>query len=248
MRIDLGDVIAMAVGDLFSWLKTGVEKVIDVIKNAATGLWEFIVKIVNQVYCAILDTVQAIVGTVEWVFDKIKTGVQTFIQYVEFLFEWDDIRRIKQVMHNLVKFYLTDAVSGIKTAQSQFDNCIVGAQTAMAEWSGIKDWTPLGDSASKPPSGSAVDPAKDHTSGSQIMAGHLRNQAGNITMPKGMPEVSLVQSLVNDMMDVMASQGMVFTKTFNQLKALAADFLKLILADILKRLAGILVESVLGTT
>ncbi|PSS14759.1 hypothetical protein M430DRAFT_141905 [Amorphotheca resinae ATCC 22711] len=248
IKFDLGDYLAISAGDLFNWLKTGVKNVIDIIKNAATGLWEFIVKIGNQVYRAILDTVEAIVGAVEWVFNKIKTGVETLIRYVEFLFEWDDIRRTKQVMYNLVRFYMMDMVSGIKTAQSQFDNSIADAQKAVAELSGIKDWTPLGDSASKPPSGIATDPSKDQTSGSQMMASHFRNQADNMTMPQGMPEISLVQSLVDDMMKAMASQGLVFTQTFDQLKALAADFLKLSLADILKRLAGILVESVLVTT
>lgn len=248
IKFDLGDYLAISAGDLFNWLKTGVRNVIDIIKNAATGLWEFIVKIGNQVYRAILDTAEAIVGAVEWVFNKIKTGVETLIRYVEFLFEWDDIRRTKQVMYNLVRFYMMDMVYGIKTAQRQFDNSIADAQKAVAELSGIKDWTPLGDSASKPPSGIATDPSKDQTSGSQMMASHFRNQADNMTMPQGMPEISLVQSLVDDMMKAMASQGLVFTQTFDQLKALAADFLKLSLADILKRLAGILVESVLGTT
>lgn len=36
-----------------------------------------------------------------------------------------------------------------------------------------------------------------------------------------------------------SSQGSVFTETFKQLKELAAEFLQLSLADILKRLAGI---------
>jgi hypothetical protein len=247
-RFGVGDYITIAAGDLFNWLKTGVEKIINVIKNAATGLWEFIVTIGNEVYRAILDTVDAVVGAVQWVFNKIKTGVENLIRYVEFLFDWDDIRRTKQVMHNLVKYYMTDMVSGIKTAQSEFDNCTAGAQKAVAEWSGIQDWTPLGDSASKPPSGNATDPTKHQTSGSQMMAGHFRNHADKITMPQGMPEPSLVQSLVDDMMKAIESQGMVFTKTFDQLKELAANFLNLSLADILKRLAGILVESVLGTT
>ncbi|KUJ09027.1 uncharacterized protein LY89DRAFT_711310 [Mollisia scopiformis] len=246
--ITLGSYLAMAAGDLFNWLKTGVKKIINVIKNAATGLWEFICKIGNDVYRAILNTVDDIVGAVEWVFDKIETGIETLVRYIEFLFDWDDIRRTKQVMHNLVKFYMTDMVSGIKTAQTEFDNCIAGAQKAVAEWSGIKYWTPLGDSASKPPSGNATDPSKDQTSGSQMLAGHFRNQADNISMPQGMPEISLVQNLVDDMITAMAAEGMVFTQTFDHLKALAAEFLTLSVADILKRLAGILVESVLETT
>ncbi|KAJ4208871.1 hypothetical protein NW759_013633 [Fusarium solani] len=244
----LGDYIAIAAGDLFNWLKTGVEKVINVIKNAVTGVWEFIVKIGKDIYRAVLDTVDAVVGAIQWVFDKIKTGIDKLIRYIEFLFEWDDIRRTKQVTHNLVKYYLFEMVASIETAKDAFDDCMDGAEKAVAEWSGIKDWSALGDSASKPPSGNAADATRDQTSGSQMLAGHFRNQADRITIRKGMPEASLVQSLVDEMMAAMESQGMVFTRTFQQLKDLAQDFLKLSLADILKRLVGILVESVLGTT
>ncbi|KAI9371420.1 hypothetical protein BJX61DRAFT_548260 [Aspergillus egyptiacus] len=247
-RFGFGDYITIAAGDLFNWLKTGVEKIVNVVKNAATGLWEFIVSIGKEVYRAVLNTVDAVVGAVEWVFNKIKTGVEKLIQYVEFLFEWDDIRRTKQVMHNLVKYYMMDMASGIDTARREFDNCIAGAQRAVADWSGIHDWTPLGESASKPPAGNASDPTKHQTSGSQMLAGHFRNQADHITMPQGMPEAGSVQSLVDDLMKAMESQGEVFMQTYNQLKDLAADFLKLSLADILRRLAGILVETVLGST
>ncbi|KAM0080372.1 hypothetical protein ACKRZS_007467 [Fusarium odoratissimum] len=244
----LGDAIAIAAGDLFNWLKTGIEKVIKVVKNAATGLWEFIVKIGNDVYRAMLDTVEAVVGAIEWVFDKIKTGIEKLIRFIEFLFQWDDIKRTKQVTHNLVKYYLFNMVSSIETAKDSFDECMDGAQKAVAEWAGIKDWVALGDSASKPPSGNATDPTKHQNSGSQMMAGHFRNQADRITIRSGMPEASMVQGLVDDLINAMESQGMVFTQTYGQLKTLAKDFLDLSLADTLKRLTGILVEAVLGTT
>ncbi|KAF5649805.1 uncharacterized protein FTJAE_769 [Fusarium tjaetaba] len=244
----LGDAIIVAAGDLFNWLKTGIEKVIQVVQNAATGLWEFIVKIGNEVYRAILDTVEAVVGAIEWVFDKIKTGVEKLIRFIEFLFQWDDIKRTKQVTHNLVKYYLFDMVSSIETAKDSFDSCMDGAQKAVAEWAGIKDWAALGDAATNPPSGNATDPTKHQNSGSQMMAGHFRNQADRITIRSGMPEASMVQGLVDDMIKAMESQGMVFTQTYDQLKTLAEDFLDLSLADTLKRLTGILVQAVLGTT
>ncbi|KAF5562255.1 hypothetical protein FPHYL_5782 [Fusarium phyllophilum] len=243
-----GDSFAIAIGDLFNWLKTGVEKVVDFVKNAATGLWDFIVKIGNDIYRAVLDTIDAVVGAVEWVFDKIKTGVSKVLRYLEFLFDWDDIRRTKQVTHNLVKYCLVDMVSSIQTAKGEFDECIGEAQKAVAEWSGIKDWSGLGDAASKPPSGHAVDTTKSETSGSQMMAGHLRSQADNITIQGSMPEPSLVQGLVDDMIAALEAEGMVFLRAFGQFQDLAKDFSTLSLADILKRLVGILAEGVLGTT
>ncbi|EXK38599.1 hypothetical protein FOMG_06164 [Fusarium oxysporum f. sp. melonis 26406] len=197
-----GDAIAIAAGDLFNWLKRGIEKVIEVVKNAATGLWEFTIKIGNNVYHAILDTIEAVVRAIEWVFDKIKTGIEKLIRFIKFLFH-------------------------IETAKDSFDEYM---------------------DTSKPPSGKATDPTKHQNSGSQMIAGHFRNQADRITIQSRMPEASVVQSLVDDMIKAMQSQGMVFTQTYNQLKTLAKDFLDLSLADILKHLTDILIEAVLGTT
>ena len=247
MNIDLAGGIVMAAGDLFNWLKTGVQSFIDVVKDAITGAWNFIVKIAGKVYHAILDTAEAVLGALEWVFNQIKTGIQDLIRYIEFLFEWDNIRRTKDIMHNLVKYYLKDMVSGIRTIQSQFDNSITDAQKAVAKWTGIKDWTPLGDGATKPPRGNALNPTKDQTPSSQMLANHFQNQAQNMTITSELPEVGLVQNLIDDLMNAVASEGEVFQQTFDQLKALASDFMELSLADILKRLAGILVEAVLGT-
>ncbi|KAL5623677.1 hypothetical protein FOBRF1_002927 [Fusarium oxysporum] len=220
----------------------------EVVKNAVTVLWDFIVTIGNDVYRAILDTAEPVVGAIEWVFDKIKTATEKPVRFIELLFEWDDMKRTKQVTHILVRYYLLDMVSSIETAKDSFDECMDGAQKAIAEWAGIKDWTALGDPASKPLSGNATDPTKHQNSGSRMMAGHFRNQADRITIRSGMPEASMVQGLVDDMIKAMESQGMVVTQTYGQLKTLAKDFLDLSLAYTLKRLTGILVEAVLGTT
>ncbi|KAF4419175.1 hypothetical protein FACUT_11555 [Fusarium acutatum] len=96
------DSIAIAIRDLFNWLKTGVEKVVNFVKNAATGIWDFIIKIGNDIYRTVLNTIDAVVGAVEWVFDKIRMGAA----------------------HNLVKYCLTDMVSGNQTAKGELDECI----------------------------------------------------------------------------------------------------------------------------
>jgi hypothetical protein len=244
----LGDYIRVAAGDLFNWLRTGVNHVIQVIKDAASGVWQFVVNIAGKVYHTVLDTVGAIVGALEWVFNQIKTALEDLIRFLEVLFQWDDIKRTKQIMHNMIRFYLQNSVEDIKAVQRKFDASIAGAQMAVAEWSGMENWNSLGDSAAKPPSGNATNPTKDHTPSSQMMANHFQNNAHSMTFQGQLPKPSLVQNLLDDLMTAIAAEGKVFQETYNQLKDLASDFLSLSLTDILKRLAGILTETVLGTT
>jgi phage-related protein len=118
MATTLGDKIAIVAGDLFQWLKSGVAAVIDIIKDVASNAWQFIATIAGKVYRAVLDTVDAVVGAAQWVFNAIKTGIDKIIQYVKFLFDWADIRRTKNVTHNLVKRYLKHQVNYIPQAKA----------------------------------------------------------------------------------------------------------------------------------
>jgi hypothetical protein len=246
--VDFGDVIRVAAGDLFNWLKTGVENFVQIVKDVATGVWNFIVKIASKVYHAVLSSVEAVVGAFEWVFKQIKTKIEDIIRYLEVLFSWDDIKRTKKILHNMIKFHLQDSIDGLKILQSQFDKSISTAQQAVAKLSGIKNWTSLGDSVNKQPSGNAVNPTKDHTPSSQSLANHFQNNAQNITFKETPPKPSLLQNLLADLITAIADEAEVFQETYKQLKALAFEFLQLSLAEVLTRLVGILTEAVLGTT
>lgn len=78
-----------------------------------TDAWHFITKIASKVYRAVLDTVEAIVGALEWVFNAINTTIEKLIAFVKFLFEWDDIRRTKEVLRNMTELYLKDQVESL---------------------------------------------------------------------------------------------------------------------------------------
>ncbi len=245
--LDLGDDIAIAIGDLFNWLESGVEAIIDVIYDAAKAVWHFVAKIAGKVYRAILDTVEAVVGAVEWVFNAIKTGIEDIIKFVEFLFEWDDIKRTKEVLHNLSKRFLEYQVDGIKTMQHDFDTMIGDVESTVNKWAGITNWSGLGEAASKPASASASNPMEGQTSGSQHLSHHFQNNAGNVSVISGAPSPDLLQSLVNDLLTALKNEATVFDEVIGQLSSLAKDFSSLSVAEVLKRLIGILVDGVLSS-
>ncbi|KAI0972305.1 hypothetical protein F4678DRAFT_471847 [Xylaria arbuscula] len=95
---DFLDDIAMAAGDLFQWLKSGVEAIIDIIKDAATDAWHFIAEIAGK----------AIVGALEWIFNVIKTAIEQLIEF------------IKDVLHNMSKLYLKYQIDGLGDTLSQW--------------------------------------------------------------------------------------------------------------------------------
>lgn len=246
-----GNGIVISIGDLFQWLKTGVAHVIEIIKDAATDTWHFIAKVGGNIYRAILDTVEAVVGAIEWVFKAIKTTIKDLIRFVQFLFEWDDIRRTKDVMSNVARLYIRAQVDTLPVAKKMFNAEIDSLKKSLDQWAGI-DTSSLGNAVSKPALSSASNPAKGQTSGSQLLAHHFRNNAGNLTVQgdkhtlDGIGDV--VQDVIDNLLGALSKEGKVLSGTYTQLQNLAKDFHSMSVADVLKRLISILNDTVLDST
>lgn len=244
---DIGDAIRVAIGDLFRWLESGIEAFVKIVEDAAEGLLHFIAKIGEAVYDAVLDTVEAVVGAAQWLFTAVETAIHDVIAYVSFLFDWDDIRRTKQVFHNLASTYLTGEVAALVTLKSEVDDAIVGVEKTIATWAGMTDWSGLGDAGGKRASGSAANPTAGQTSGSSHLTHHFQNNASSITATGPMPSPDLVEKLVTDLFHALESEAEVLDGVLEQLHDLARDFSSLTVAQVLERLVGILAIGVLGS-
>jgi hypothetical protein len=243
----IGDDIRMAAGDLFNWLKSGVEAAIDFVRNAATGVWDFVVKIAGKVYRAVLDTAEAIVGAAEWLFDKIKTAVKDLIAFVKFLFEWDDIRRTKEVLHTLSKRFLEHQVDEITAIKGAFDGKMNAFRQQVADWAGLGDISQLGTVATQPAANSARNPLHDQNAGAQHLSHHFQNNAHRISFKNAPPKPSIGQKLIDDLHKAIEDEGKIVHDFVDEVAALAKDFSHLSTEDVLKRLLGILSEAVLGS-
>ncbi|PWY82154.1 hypothetical protein BO70DRAFT_379664 [Aspergillus heteromorphus CBS 117.55] len=241
------DDIAIAAGDLFNWLKSGIEAVIDIVYDAVSDAWHFVATIAGKVYRAILDTVDAIVGAVVWVFNAIKTAIEDLIRFIEFLFNWGDVKRTKNVLYNVAKLYMQNQVDSIPRAKAAFDAHIAEAEETLGKWAGITDWTPIGTAASEPASGSTSNPAKGQTSGSRLLADHFQNQVHQVSILGDLPSEDATQSLVDQLLDGLSKEGVVLSQVYNQLRDLASNFSSLSVGDILKKLAVILADGVLSS-
>ncbi|RAH86154.1 hypothetical protein BO86DRAFT_406549 [Aspergillus japonicus CBS 114.51] len=243
----VGHAITTAAGDVLQWVKHEVKSVGRVIHDTVTGTLHLIAQIGDKVYHAVLDTAHAVVGAVQWVFDKVKTGIEKLIQFVEMLFHWDDIRRCKDVMHNTIKLYLQNEVEYIRTARDFLDREIGKAQQSLNQWSGITDWSGLGDASTKVVTASASNPHKDQTSASKFLAHHYQNNASQMTVVGDHPTMDAVEQLLSDLIQAIAQEGHVLEGVYKGLVQLAHDFSSLSVEAILRRVVGILADGVLSS-
>ncbi|KAH8748597.1 hypothetical protein F5883DRAFT_436293 [Diaporthe sp. PMI_573] len=244
--------IAIAAGDLYQLLQlAAVDPVIQVLYDAISDTYQFLATIGDKAYRALLNTRDAVVGAVGWVFNVIGTAIEDALRFIEFLFVWDDIRRTKDVLHNVTSLYLQDTASRIGPMRKAFDSRVADVEKTVASWAGIQDWSPLGDAAGKPASGNATanatNPMASQTSGSQLLSHHFRDQAGAVSVLGTEPSASVAQALLNDMVTALANQGQVLAEVWEKLHDLINDFGNLSLNDILKRMAGIFAEGMLSS-
>lgn len=241
---DIGDGILVAAGDLFKWLESGVESVIKIVEDAASGVWHFIATIEGKVYRAVLDTVETVVGAVEWVFNAIKTATEDLIKFLEFLFEWNDITRTQKVLKNLSKLYLQNQVDEIEVIKEQFNEMINDAVKAVNKWAGITDWSGLGSAATVPVNSNST-PTDGLSSSTTFLSHHFQNNASSIkqTNPPSPPDPN--QSPIDTLFQALKNEGTIISEVITQLEELSNDYSNLSLSDVLKKLVAILADGVL---
>ncbi|GCB25750.1 hypothetical protein AAWM_08635 [Aspergillus awamori] len=247
-RSSLNDV-AIAFGDLFRWFKSGLQAAWDFFWDSVSDAWHFIVKMGDKVYHALLDTAEAIVCAVEWLFDTIKTGITELIRFVEFLFEWDDIRRTKDVLHNIAKQGLQHfALDGLNSAKEGFNSSYQTAQNLLATWAGVASWDDLGHAAQVPAADSGTDPTENQTSASLLLATHFSNNASSmeILSTHNLLVRDDSQPLFDALLEAISEKGGVLSDIYQRLQGVAQKFKSQSVGEVIKEIAVILAQGLLS--
>ncbi|KAF4968434.1 hypothetical protein F66182_17883, partial [Fusarium sp. NRRL 66182] len=207
----------------------------------------FMARIGGKAYRAALDTIEAVVGATKWVFRAIKTAAEDVLHFLQFLFEWDDIRRSKDVVHNVVKLWLHDQVDNIQLVQQVMDKTVTEVEKEMNSWANITDWSSgLGDVA-KNSASSAIPNPPQQTSTSRFLADKYRDQARQLKILGDSPEIQVVENLLEVLITEIIKEGEVLGAVFTQLQELVSTFRSLSVEDILKRIATILADGILSS-
>ncbi|KAB8253577.1 hypothetical protein BDV32DRAFT_158016 [Aspergillus pseudonomiae] len=215
---DLDKVAANMAGLNKAWLESGIEAVVEVIWHEATQAWHFVVTIAGDIYRAILDTVEAVVAAVEWIFNAIKTAIKAIIQFIEFF---------------------------------TFNNKIESVEKSLNEWADV-DWSPLGDSISKPASSSSKSNSQNQTPGSQLLVHHYKNNANSVSVVADSPfsgdiNKDPAQKALNDLHSALSKEDKVISGFRDQIGEVAKQFATMTIEDAIKKIVAILVDGILAS-
>lgn len=232
------------VGNIFRWLETGVSHIIQLVHDTASNVWRFVVTIAGKIYQGVLDCVEKVVGAVKWIYEKIKTAIEDLIKFLEFLFQWKDFQRTKDVLHNFSSRYIEHEISRIPDYKKAFDGCIQQLIKTINDWAGITDWQGLGETGDAGIHKKAK-PAEGQTAPGALLSSHYENNAADGELQTALQGRDLSEKLVKALLDVLVKEGEVFANVISQFQDLAVQIPRLSLKEVLQKIAAIFAGNLL---
>jgi hypothetical protein len=232
--------ILVDLGDLFSWLESGVEAVVQMIKDAANDFWHFVVTIGEAVYHGILDCVEAVVAAATWVYNEIKIAVEDIINFLEFVFGWQDILVTHKVLKNVFLCLGRGAVDGIEATKSDVAKVFQQLQSQINNWANIPDFNQTAAAtlaAHQPQPGQNSAPAN---------LGVHHFQGGCTASSSTLSPVSPAEAILDDLVRLLEAEGETLAAAANAIKTQIVDqFSNLSVTDIIKRFLAIVADTIL---
>jgi hypothetical protein len=241
--------IESVAGDVLSWIKNTTEEYIIELKSISETVWHFLVTIGGKVYGFILDTVEKIGGALEAIWNNIVHGIKDLIDYVKFLFEWQDVVRTKDAMKQLIRIYFKSMADDLQSARISFDEKIFGAEQTIKDWAGVPDSLrpALGgaDHSLDASLASAVHSQTANSAPCKMLSNHFISNVGNSNSTLSEPVVTSnpTWSGLTDLSDFVTAQDAILKDLTNNIKNLllggtnplnpsVSEILKKIIADI----------------
>jgi hypothetical protein len=245
--------IQVAAGDFFRWIKQGVAEIESFTVQAAEGLYHFVARIAGKAYDVLLDCMAAVAHAVEYIFTKISVAFEELINWLGFIFQWQDVVRTHRVLKNILYQYLARTINDLDDASVRLQNSFTDVQTYIDAWAGIADNIPPSLSGTTLDGTTASSPSAPGQDSPQSNWGlhHLKSNAASASMTaranKGV--VGDIVSIIKPLGDAVGREKDIFQAAGSRFKSDVIDQIhELSFADIVKKviaiIAGELLQSV----
>ncbi len=235
--------IKVDIGDLFQMLDSAAKFAVQVIKSDAEQVWNFIATIGEDIYQAVLDTVYAVVGAVEWVFKQIEVAIEDLLAFLSFLFSWEDI----VITHKVMKNFFIQSTQAAIDSLSEMEADIPNIFTSLINQ--INGWTDLPSLPQTPDSTTANSPAPtaQNSSPSTLIAYHFQGNVSNASSSATPP--SYPQDIFQDLLNLLNQEEQTLLDACNAINTqIIIPFSSLSATEILQRFLGIVTDTILGAT
>lgn len=130
--------VAHVAWDFWEWVKAKASEVTDFIIEKLAEAWRFVVKIAGQVWSFVLDSAAAIIKGITFVLDKVGLGLKKLWEYVQYVFNWEDIKTTYSGLKSMVNASLDFAADYAEGAGRGAVNWFDGLEKMLGEALNVK--------------------------------------------------------------------------------------------------------------
>jgi hypothetical protein len=241
---DLSGALTAIGGDILHWLKQTTEEVDHFFVQICGQVADFYIQIGDDLYHFILACTADVVHGIEFVFNKIGTAFGTLVQWLGFIFDWNDILTTHAVIRNIFNCYITYYIQQLDTQQAFFQDLPNTLGAMLDTWSGLPQ--PAQSIASTTTAYDAV-PGKSHPS--THWANNQLNSNGanaNASYTYTDPGKSGIESVLHALTNWISQEKTIIVDAASQLQSQVFDQVgTLTVGEMLQRCVAIIVEGLL---
>ncbi|TCD28584.1 hypothetical protein EZ456_04120 [Pedobacter psychrodurus] len=235
--------IMVDAGDLFRMLDSAVDYVVHVVQDAASGVWNFIAEIAGDIYQAMLTTIYAVAGAVEWVFKQIEVAIEDLIAFLSFLFSWEDIVTTHKVMKNIFIQSTQQAIDSLEGFGTAVPVIFTELINMINGWADIPTLNQTADSTT---AGNAP-PTAQNSSPSTFISYHFQGNVSSASTSYSAP--SYGQEIFQDLLTLLKSEEGTLQDGFEAIYTqIIEPFTTLTATEIIQRFIAIVTDTLLEAT
>lgn len=105
----IGGAIEAFAGDIFMWLEHAIDKVKQFFVQVVGDVTHFFIQIGEKLYHFVMEAIDDVAHGIPFILNAIKVAWDKIVQWVDFIFSWNDIVRTHKVLKSIFKCYVNAA-------------------------------------------------------------------------------------------------------------------------------------------
>jgi hypothetical protein len=246
---EVGDVtgaVEAFAGDVLRWIEGVVDDVVRFVVQVSDDVAHFFVTLGDDIYHFVLTCVSDVMHGVQFVFAKIGVAFDKLVQWLGFIFSWNDILRTHAVIRTFFSCYITYSIDNLETYKAGLITLCTSLQDTINTWARLPQPSQsLGGevaAAGSPPGQSS--PAANW--GTHQL--HSNASGATTTASTDEPDVSAFAAVFEDILAAIEQEGDDIKAAYTAIKTQIVDQLAtLSVATIMERLFAIIADLVVET-
>jgi hypothetical protein len=245
MSLKGGDWIEAWAGDIWKWLEHTFDVVKKFFVQVVDGVTHFFIEIGDKLYHFIMKCIADVAHGIQFILHAIKVGFEKLVQWVGFIFSWEDIITTHKVLKNMILCYANYAIEQLPAARTAIQVACQNLENLANQWAGLPTTGNAGELAKSNPRPKGSDSPASHYG-----VYHAKNSGGSATTTYSPPNPSgsKLEQLVEDLYSILKNEENDLTSACEEFKTQVIDnFTKLSPAELGKKLLAIIFDLIIKT-